>query len=468
MKPRAILWGLCVAILATAPIAAFATSTPEPIVPSPAAPAPLAAPAARPVAVLDLAPIAVLAAIPAAASLPASTAMPARAPIAALATMVGGAPGALLAPFPRVACATEGDDGNNDDSEADADTEADADADDEADEAADEAGDADESVTEACDLVSALRGKHADDADESPKTREVRRIVIAGGGHSFLGIGVAEIDSDRARTLHLKEEHGVEVKSVEDGSPAEKSGIKVGDVVLEYNSARVEGTAQFIRMVRETPPGRPAKLLVSRDGSTQTLTATLATRKPRVFRFRSRSGEGDGDSETPDPPEPPEPPEAPEGTEAFEFEMPEIDIPEIHIPQIDVPGLAHGFYSLRGARLGIETESLGSQLAEFFGVKEGVLVRSVVKGSPADRAGLKAGDVIQKVDGTKVSGPGEIPGILRSLEADKSFPISIVRSGKEMTLTAKLDEVKKRSDGSPAPRGIRHDSPGPASSPTRI
>ena len=83
------------------------------------------------------------------------------------------------------------------------------------------------------------------------------------GSGSFLGIGVQEIDSERAKALNLREERGVEVTRVEDDSPAAKGGIQTGDVVLEYNGDRVEGVEEFMRMVRETPPGRDVKLSIS-------------------------------------------------------------------------------------------------------------------------------------------------------------------------------------------------------------
>lgn len=293
-------------------------------------------------------------------------------------------------------------------------------------------------------------------SDDDPG-RKVHKIVVRGVHGSFLGIGVADVDADKAKALRLREERGVEVKSVEEDSPAAKAGMKEGDVVLEYNGERVEGTVQFIRMVRETPAGRQVKITVWRDGGTQNLTATIVTRKPRVFRWRSDGDEGD---ESSDVPEPPEPPEAPEPPESFHFEMPDITIPEVHIPD-------GRFFSWRGPRLGIESETLGSQLAEYFGVKEGVLVRAVVKGSAAERAGLKAGDVITKIDGEKVAAPSEISSALRSLGTGKSFPIAIVRSGKEMTLTARLEEEKKKSE-SAVPRGIRQKLQGLRSAGSRV
>src|SRR5436309_379950 len=71
-----------------------------------------------------------------------------------------------------------------------------------------------------------------------PRPPRGSRVVIQNAGSSFLGVGVSEIDSERAKALNLKEERGVEVKNVDEESPAAKAGVRVGDVVLEYNGQR--------------------------------------------------------------------------------------------------------------------------------------------------------------------------------------------------------------------------------------
>ena len=107
-------------------------------------------------------------------------------------------------------------------------------------------------------------------------------IISLKASGSFLGVGVREIDAERAKALKLPAEHGVEITKVDPSSPAEKAGLKVGDVVQSYNGQRVEGTEQFVRMVRETPAGRNAQLGLVRNGSQQTLTATIAARMGAV------------------------------------------------------------------------------------------------------------------------------------------------------------------------------------------
>ena len=221
---------------------------------------------------------------------------------------------------------------------------------------------------------------------------------------SFLGVGVAEIGSERARALNLREEYGVEITHVEQDSPADKAGLKSGDVVLEYNGQRVEGLEQFQRLVHETPSGRTVRLLISRNGSTQTLTATIASRKGKAYQGNFFGPNG-------------------------------IEIPEIHIP--DIPQV---FTTWRTSILGVEAESLGPQLASYFGVKDGVLVRAVLKGSAAESAGIKAGDVITKIDQTAVTSPSELSNAVRAARSKRTFPVQLMREHRDMSMTVTVDD----------------------------
>src|SRR5947208_2326150 len=114
---------------------------------------------------------------------------------------------------------------------------------------------------------------------DTPRARATMRRVVTARGSSYLGVGVVDVLPERAKDLHLKDEHGVEVRCVDSDSPAAKAGLKEGDVVLEYNGQRVEGGEQFMRLVRETPGGRSVSLLISRNGANQTLTATIGQRR---------------------------------------------------------------------------------------------------------------------------------------------------------------------------------------------
>jgi len=264
----------------------------------------------------------------------------------------------------------------------------------------------------------------------------VRAFVQAFGAGSYLGVGITEINAERAKALKLAEERGVEITRVEEDSPASKAGLKKGDVVLEFNGQRVEGTEQFVRLVRETPAGRQVKLLIHREGATQTITATVAARKGVTFRWEG------------------------EWQERLDEQMKKLQehlkgLKEREFRLRVMPDLPGPMMTWRSGALGVEAESLKAQLAEYFGVKEGVLVRQVLKGSAAEKAGMKAGDVITKVDNEKVSTPGEVTGAIRSaLPKKKTIPVTVVRNRQETTLNVTIEE-QERFEPSPRPRTIR-------------
>lgn len=239
----------------------------------------------------------------------------------------------------------------------------------------------------------------------APQVFEFRNGMVMGG--TYLGVNLAEIDANRSRELKLRETSGVEITRVEEGSPADKAGLKANDVVLEYQGQRVEGMEQFGRLVRETPSGREVKLLISRNGATQTINASLATRKLKAVAGNMKDY------------------------------FPNVDVPDFHMP--DMPQV---FTTFRSGMLGVETESLGSQLSAFFGVKEGVLVRSVLKDTAAEKGGIKAGDVITKVDGSKVATPNELASAVRSATSKKTFTVEVVRDHKEMSLNVNIEDSR--------------------------
>jgi serine protease Do len=214
---------------------------------------------------------------------------------------------------------------------------------------------------------------------------------------SYLGVGIQEITPERARALKLREEAGVEVTRVSPDSPAEKGGLKVGDVVLQYNGVKVEGIEQLSRLVRETPVGRETKLEISRDGSPQTIPVKIGQHPPV--------------------------PGLPGG---FGYRLP--DVPRV-------------FMGTRSPMLGVEAEPIEGQLAQYFGVNDGVLVRSVMKGSPAEKAGIKAGDVVLRVDDAKVATPAEITGRLRATR-NRSVGVALVRDHHEVAVMVDLAESR--------------------------
>jgi serine protease Do len=240
-----------------------------------------------------------------------------------------------------------------------------------------------------------------------------RTLSVQNAGSSYLGIGVLDITPERARMLNLKEARGAEVARVDENGPAAKAGIKQGDVILDYNGTPLEGMAQLIRMVRETPPGHTIKVVIWRNGATQDIAVTV--------------GERPGNA----------------------IEPPTVPIPEFgNMPPIEIPRFQWAWQS---SMLGIEGESLGQerQFAEYFGVRDGVLVKEVMRSSPAEKAGLKAGDVITKVNGADVTSTRDITAQLRSSRDNRTVTLTIFRDKHEMPLKVTLDQAGANPNPNP-------------------
>lgn len=231
----------------------------------------------------------------------------------------------------------------------------------------------------------------------------------AAGGGSYLGVDTIDISSERVAALQLKEERGVEVTMVDQDAPAGKAGVHEHDVILSINGEPVQGVEQLRRMIHEIPPGRSVAIGLSRNGEPLTLKAQLAHRKDFSVL-----------------------------TPGFKFEMPNLTA---SMPEMDIPASIVVVHS--SARSGLMVENLSPQLSDFFGVKDGqgILVRSVEKGSFADKAGFHAGDVIVRVNGQNVSDSGDFGQALRNRKTN-TVNINIVRARKEQTLTLTLPEIK--------------------------
>lgn len=257
-----------------------------------------------------------------------------------------------------------------------------------------------------------------------PRATAMRMLDVRG---SYLGVGVADIDADRAKALKLPEPRGVEVTTVAEDSPAAKAGIKDGDVVLEYNGQAVESYEQFQRLVRETPPGRAVKIVISREGKRQTVTASVGRRQDYGFAMDPRF-QAD--------------------MQKFQQEMQKFG-DEMSVWgrnfERQMQDRPRGLVTLRSGYLGVETESLNPQLAEYFGVKQGVLVRSVAKDSAAEKAGIKAGDVITKINDMDVARPSDITREIRSLQTNKTVPVTLYRNRQQMTVTVTVPERSSRA-----------------------
>lgn len=246
-----------------------------------------------------------------------------------------------------------------------------------------------------------------------------RRVVMLDGRGSSIGVSIRDLEPGDTTA---DGQSGAIIADVNEGSPADKAGVREGDLVVEFDGERVRSARHFARLVQETPDGRTVKAVVVRDGTRHTLDVTP----------ERGGGRYSGDFALPQISE-----EIERSLRAlprdFAFDL-NWDAGDLHWDAAVWP---------RG-RLGARLSPLTSQLAEYFGAKEGVLVSSVDPDSVAAKAGLKAGDVITSVNGRTVDTPRAVTQQLR--EADgRELELQVLRDKKPLTLKAEMPERRRPS-----------------------
>jgi hypothetical protein len=310
--------------------------------------------------------------------------------------------------------------------------------------------------------------------------------AVAAVARPWLGVYTQEITADLRDGLDLRDnDSGVLVNRVVDGSPADRAGLRNGDLIIRFNSRSVESPEALATLVGDARNGQDIALEIVRRGDRQTLSVTLAPRP------------SDEDGESLAPPTPPAAPRAPRaprdidddrddgprhkarvrvitpdgghGTpHVYRFDGDLDKIPgdvrrmlgDMHIREFD--GGDNGDGSRRivirpgsRLRLGVRVEALSDDLGTALDVPggDGVLVMQVYEDTPAARAGIRAGDVILSVNDHGVKNAEELQKALR--EANGKVSLSVSRKGSRRTVEAEL--------GSPSwtSRGSDDDSPGP-------
>ena len=223
----------------------------------------------------------------------------------------------------------------------------------------------------------------------------------AAGSQSWLGVGIIDLTPEKADELNLTDVHGVEIAQVAEDGPAEDAGLQPGDVITRFRNERVVGAEHLARLVRETPGGRTVPLEVWRDGEQRNVDVVvqnrgLPTTADIAQQFKRRAA-------------------------GIGFDFP------------------RAVTVVRNRSLGMEMEAIDDQFAKYFGVRQGVLVRSVEADSPAAGAGFVAGDVIVSVAGAPVQDPADIRRELHGAAA--SVEVGVTRNRRAVKLTLETQDA---------------------------
>jgi membrane-associated protease RseP (regulator of RpoE activity) len=265
----------------------------------------------------------------------------------------------------------------------------------------------------------------------------VRQFSLLVDGGSFLGVYAENINKENVNQYGLREAQGVGVTEVIKDSPAEKAGLKKGDVILRFENEAVTSVRKLNRLVAEVAPDHTVTLSISRGGAEQALSVTLGTRNN--YSFESMP-EFQGLESMPDLQKMEGLRGLWKGQNGWKWEMPESG----------KDGLVYAFGNNR--RIGVSTTTLTKQLADFFGVTDGkgVLVTAVDPDSPAGKAGIKAGDVITAVDGQKIEGAGDLArGINKQKDGDVTLTIVRDKTPRSFKVTPKQSSGALIQPGTP-------------------
>ncbi len=212
--------------------------------------------------------------------------------------------------------------------------------------------------------------------------------LIKGGQitRGMMGVIIQDLDEDLAKNFHAPNNKGALVSQVAKDSPAEKAGIKSGDVIVKFGDTEVTNTRQLRNLVAATPPGNSVKVKVIRNGTERVLSVTIA----KVV------------------------------AETTEF------------------GRARNNAMNQLANIGLSVSSLTPELAQQFNLQEetGVLVSGVEEGSAASVANLQVGDLILEVNREPVSNIEDLQSILS--KARKQVLLLIKRKGSSIFVVIRL------------------------------
>lgn len=273
-------------------------------------------------------------------------------------------------------------------------------------------------------------------AQMSPEIGQPMYAAAMGEAHrearGYIGIEMRDVNEEQLGFLKLKDARGVEITNIDHDGPACKAGMKMHDVIVQMNGQAIENEDQLHRLLKDMPVGRTLNFVVSRDGQTQAITITTADRTmvgrqawdqhysvPAPGSSNVVRGNGFLDS-----------PKAPNATAQKEHK--------------DLLGTET--IILSSSFTGAKLELMGPQLAEFFGATDGggLLVRSVDGHSPAEEAGMRAGDVVVRINSISVTNGTDWTKTVHDNKG-KPVPVVVLRDKQEKTLTLTPDGKKRSS-----------------------
>jgi len=223
---------------------------------------------------------------------------------------------------------------------------------------------------------------------------------------AWLGVMTQTVDEDIADAFEVDVDYGAIINEVVDDSPAELAKLDDGDVIISFNGQKVWDSEDLTDFVEDAEVGSKATVGIMRDGKEMSVEVELGSR-PRGSSWAFRNDDTPG---------------------AFWFNGPG------EVQTYNWSG--HGY-------IGVQLTELTKQLAEYFGLPdgEGVLITEVDKDSPAEKAGLRAGDIITDIGDEEVSDYGDVKEIVSESEKGDKLTLTVVRNKTEQKVEVEVAEI---------------------------
>lgn len=225
---------------------------------------------------------------------------------------------------------------------------------------------------------------------------------------AYLGVYISAVSDSVMEKEGLASKDGARIAAVQPGSPADEAGLMRGDIVIAFDDAPIKTPDELSEAVKARKPEDKVKITFIRAGERQSLTVTLGKREERSERL----------------------------ARAYRYRPLDYKI-DRNIVMSVIPR--------RGA-LGIKYQELTDQLGEYFGVPsgKGVLVTSVDKDSAAEKAGVKAGDVIVRFGDKEIEDGGDLQHAVRGSKSEEPVSLALIRDKREMTVSVTMEKQELR------------------------
>ena len=239
-----------------------------------------------------------------------------------------------------------------------------------------------------------------------------KMIFVTAGDHFQLGVIISDLDEDQRKETGVKE--GAYIIEVVEDTEAEKIGLKKGDVITKFDGKDIKDADDLHDIIGDIEEEKEIQLSVIRE------------KKDMNFKAKLRKVDED------------------KKIEVF------IDDEDVHIDFGELPMGEHFEYffnkgSRKGGFLGVNARNISESMLEYFEVGHGVLVEEVIKDTPAEKAGLKAGDIITKINDRDIKDYNDLIRTLNFYDPDEKVTVYFSRKGGKKNVTVTLAEKGKKN-----------------------